>query len=52
MANAAEASASTARPRKKKAAQGETPAARRNGANKELSKDEKESPADSPTTIQ
>ena len=34
MANAAEASASTARPRKKKAAQGETPAARRNGANK------------------
>ena len=34
MANAAEASASTARPRKKKAAQGETPAARKNGANK------------------
>ena len=34
MANAAEASASTARPRNKKAAQGETPAARKNGANK------------------
>ena len=34
MANAVEASASTARPRKKKAAQGETPAARKNGANK------------------
>ena len=51
MAYAVEASASTAKPRKK-AAQGETPAARRNGANKGTVKVEKESPAASPTTNQ
>ena len=43
MANAAEASASTARPRTKKAAQGETPAARKNGANKTVKGREGES---------
>ena len=52
MANAAEASASTARPRKKKAAQGKHQQQEGTEPTRGLSKDEKESPADAPITNQ